>query len=135
MMDEFLRVHQFINFSTSAPMQFAIADFLRDCPQHHLELGNFYQQKRDLFYELVAPSRFKLVPSSGTYFQLADFSAISDKTDTEFSAWLTREHKVACIPISVFYRQAPDQKVVRFCFAKHNDTLRKAAKLLTDLQT
>jgi len=133
LMDEFLRIHQFINFSTNTPMQYAIADFLRDCPQHHYELGDFYQQKRDLFYALMAPSKFSLVPSGGTYFQLADYSAISAEPDTEFAARLTREYKVAAIPISVFYEDAPDQLVVRFCFAKHNDTLQEAAKKLQTL--
>jgi len=131
LMEEFLRIHQFVNFSTNSPMQYAIADFLRDCPQHHLELGAFYQEKRDLFVELMSASNFSMVPSSGTYFQLADYSGISDEPDTEFAARLTREHKVAVIPISVFYKDAPKQNVVRFCFAKDNDTLKEAvARLL-----
>jgi methionine aminotransferase len=133
LIDDFLRIHQFINFSTSTPMQYAIADFLEACPQHHKELAHFYQQKRDLFLRKMAASRFRLKPSAGTYFQLADYSAISDKADTEFAAWLTREHKVAAIPVSVFYKDAPDQKVVRFCFAKHDDTLHEAVKRLVDL--
>ena len=131
--DELLRIHQFINFSTNTPMQYAIADFLRDCPQHHHQLGDFYQQKRDLFCDLMAASQFKLAPSAGTYFQLAEYSAISDEPDTEFTARLTREHKVAAIPISVFYKDAPKQQVVRFCFAKHDDTLREAAAKLINL--
>jgi len=130
LMEEFLRIHQFVNFSTNSPMQYAIADFLRDCPQHHLELGAFYQEKRDLFVELMSASKFSMVPSSGTYFQLADYSAISDEPDTEFAARLTREFKVAVIPISVFYKDPPGQNVVRFCFAKDDDTLREAAKRL-----
>lgn len=133
LMDELLRVHQFINFSTATPMQYAIADFLQDCPQHHHELGSFYQQKRDLFCELMAPSRFSMAPSAGTYFQLADYSAISDEPDTEFTARLTRKHGVAAIPISVFYKDAPKQRVIRFCFAKHDDTLREAAARLINL--
>jgi len=133
LMDELLRVHQFINFSTNTPMQYAIADFLRDCPQHHHELGNFYQQKRDLFCDLMAASQFKMAPSAGTYFQLAEYSAISDEPDTEFTARLTREHKVAAIPISVFYKDAPEQQVVRFCFAKHDHTLQEAAGKLISL--
>lgn len=133
LMDEFLRIHQFVNFSTHTPMQYAIADFLSACPQHHHELGCFYQQKRDLFLELMAPSRFELIPSKGTYFQLAGYSAISDEPDTDFSARLTRAHKVASIPVSVFYEKAPDQRVVRFCFAKHDQTLREAAEILVDL--
>ncbi len=130
MMKEFLRIHQFINFSTNAPLQYAIADFLRDCPQHHRELAGFYQQKRDLFCALMGPSQFSLKPSAGTYFQLADYSKISNEPDTEFASRLTREHKVAVIPISVFYKNPPDQRVVRFCFAKHDDTLREAGARL-----
>jgi methionine aminotransferase len=86
LMEEFLRIHQFINFSTNAPMQYASADFLRDCPQHHHELADFYQQKRDLFCTLMGSSLFKLIPCAGTYFQLADYSGISNEPDTEFSA-------------------------------------------------
>jgi len=133
LMDELLRIHQFINFSTATPMQYAIADFLRDCPQHHHELGNFYQKKRDLFCELMAPSRFNLTPSAGTYFQIADYSAISDEPDTEFTARLTQGYGVAAIPVSVFYKDPPKQQVVRFCFAKHDDTLREAVAKLTSL--
>ncbi len=133
LMDEFLRIHQFINFSTNTPMQYAIADFLSECPQHHRVLADFYQQKRDLFLRLLASSRFELIPSKGTYFQLAGYSAISAEPDTVFSARLTREHKVASIPVSVFYNKAPDEKVIRFCFAKHDDTLQEAAKILVDL--
>ena len=133
LMNEFLRVHQFINFSTNTPIQYAIADFLRDHPQHHFELGHFYQQKRDLFLELMAPSRFKLIPSSGTYFQLADYSAISAEPDTRFTARLTSDNKVAAIPVSVFYEHVPDQQIIRFCFAKHDETLREAVKRLVNL--
>ncbi len=134
LMTEFLRVHQFINFSTNTPFQYAIADFLRDCSQYHRELGDFYQHKRDLFCELMTPSAFKLKPSAGTYFQLADYGALSNEPDTEFAARLTREYKVAAIPISVFYRKPPEQRVIRFCFAKHEDTLREAAKLLGEVK-
>lgn len=133
LMREFLRIHQFINFSANAPLQHAIADFLRDCPQHHLELGMFYQQKRDLFCRLLEPSRFRLLPSSGTYFQLADYSEISNEKDTRFVKRLTRDHKVAAIPVSVFYEKPPPQNIVRFCFAKHDDTLRQAAEYLIPL--
>jgi methionine aminotransferase len=130
LMARFLRIHQFINFSTQTPMQYAIADFLRECPQHHRELGAFYQQKRDLFDGLLEPTGFRLKRSAGTYFQLADYSAISDMVDTEFANYLTREHKVAVIPISVFYQEPPEQRVIRFCFAKDNATLREAAERL-----
>ena len=130
LMAEFLRIHQFINYCTNTPMQYAIADFLRDCPQHHHELGLFYQKKRDLFCALLKPTAFRLIPTAGTYFQLAEYSAISDLVDTEFANWMTREHKVAAIPISVFYRQPPDQRVIRLCFAKNDQTLREAAERL-----
>jgi methionine aminotransferase len=133
LMREFLRIHQFINFSANAPLQYAIADFLRECPQHHLELAEFYQAKRDLFCRLLEPSRFRLLPSSGTYFQLADYSEISNRQDTHFVEWLTRDHKVAAIPVSVFYEKPPPQNIVRFCFAKHDDTLRRAAEYLIPL--
>lgn len=131
--DELLRVHQFINFSTNAPMQHALADYLPASPEFHLELANFYQHKRDLFCDLLAPSRFELKPSAGTYFQLADYSAISDESDTDFARRLTTEHGVAAIPVSVFYRDPPDARVVRFCFAKSDDTLRQAAERLNAL--
>jgi len=133
LMVEFLRIHQFINFSTNTPMQYALADFLRDCPQHHRKLGDFYQRKRDLFLRLMAASRFKLIPSCGTYFQLADYSAISAEPDTSFTARLTAEYKVAAIPVSVFYQRPPAQRIIRFCFAKHDDTLAEAAKRLLEL--
>jgi methionine aminotransferase len=133
LMDEFLRIHQFINFSTHTPLQYAIADFLRDCPQHHHDLGGFYQQKRDLFCKLMEPSRFSFAQSAGTYFQLADYSAISDEPDMEFASRLTREHKLAAIPVSVFYAQPREQRIVRFCFAKHDDTLQEAAERLVRL--
>jgi methionine aminotransferase len=126
LMKEFLRIFQFINFSTQAPMQYALADFLQQCPEHHHALGDFYQQKRDLFIQLMSASRFNLIPTQGTYFQLAEYRAIAAETDIEFTARLTREHKVAAIPVSAFYRDPPSQHVVRFCFAKHDDTLRQA---------
>lgn len=133
LVEEFLRIHQFINFSTNAPMQHGIADFLSACPEHHLGLGAFYQAKRDLFCGLLRNSRFRLEPASGTYFQLADYSEISDLPDTDFARWLTEEHRVAAIPISVFYREPPRQRLVRFCFAKHDDTLHEAAERLCAL--
>ncbi len=130
LMDQFLLIHQYINFSTNTPLQYAIADFIRDCPQFHEELSGFYQQKRDLFCRLLAESRFQLLPSAGTYFQLADYSAISDAKDTEFAITLTREHQVAAIPVSVFYDHPPRQCVLRFCFAKNDHTLTEAGARL-----
>ncbi len=134
LMADFLRIHQFINFSTNTPLQHAFADFMRDCPQFHRELSDFYQNKRDLFCELMGSSHFSLRPSGGTYFQLADYSAISNEPDTDFASRLTREHKVAAIPISVFYKHPPDQQIVRFCFAKQDDTLREAAGRLVKVR-
>jgi methionine aminotransferase len=131
LMREFLAIHQFINFSANAPMQYAIADFLRDFPGHHDELGSFYQRKRDLFCASLAQSRFRLLPSAGTFFQLADYSALSDRDDRAFAEFLTREHKVAAIPVSVFYENPPPQRIVRFCFAKNDDTLTEAAARLS----
>jgi len=130
---EFLRIHQFINFSTNAPFQYALADFMRDCPDFHHSLAAFYQHKRDLFCELMSQTAFRLRPSAGTFFQLADYSAISSEKDTDFACRLTREHRVAVIPVSVFYAVPPDQRVVRFCFAKGDDTLIEAAERLRSL--
>ena len=96
-------------------------------------MSDFYQQKRDLFCELMQASRFKLTPSAGTYFQLADYSAISDEADMKFASRMSHDFKVTAIPVSVFYKQVPDQQVVRFCFAKHDDTLRQAVIRLTKL--
>jgi methionine aminotransferase len=135
LMREFLRVHQFINFSAHTPMQYGFADFLRDHSDHYLELPGFYQEKRDLFRRLLEPSGFRLLPSRGTYFQLADYSRLSDEADCVFAERLTREHKVACIPVSVFYEQPPEDRRVRFCFAKHDDTLRRAADRLCGVKS
>ena len=111
-------------------MQWAIADFLESNPQNYLELGAFYQQKRDLFCELIEPSRFNLLPSRGTYFQLADYGEISDMKDTDFANWMTQEKGVAVIPLSPFYKDPPDSTVVRFCFAKQDETLKQAADII-----
>jgi methionine transaminase len=127
---EFVRIHQFINFSTNTPMQYALADFMRDEPEYPLGLGGFYQQKRDLFGRLLAGSGFELQSCRGTYFQLADYSRISGLDDREFAQWLTREHGVAVIPVSVFCREPPDRRLVRFCFAKEDATLEAAAERL-----
>jgi methionine aminotransferase len=133
LMREFLKIHQFTNFSTNAPIQYAIADFLQSNHRHHEELGSFYRKKRDIFSGLLSKSRFNIKPSAGTYFQLADYSLISDEPDTEFATRLTRDHKVAVIPVSVFYQQPPDQHIIRFCFAKDDETLKEAAERLLAL--
>lgn len=127
---EFRKVHQFVTFTTITPVQWALADMLRERPQHHLGLPAFYEARRDRFRELMAASRFELLPCAGTYFQLADYGAICDEPDVEFARRLTTEHGVAAIPVSVFYDSPPESRVVRFCFAKEEETLTRAAEML-----
>ena len=130
---EFRRVHQFNTFTTATPLQHALADYLKDCPQHYLSLPTFYQEKRDFFLELFNESKLVFRPSRGTYFQLADYTAVSDLPDDEFARWLTEERGVAVIPISAFYQVPPDTRYIRFCFAKKIETLRQAAQRLATL--
>jgi len=130
---EFRKVHQFVTFTSASFLQYAIADFMRDCPQHYLELPDFYQQKRDYFCELIKDTRFRFTPSAGTYFQCVDYSEISDKTDMDFVTWMTQEKGVAAIPLSAFYEKAPDSRIIRFCFCKDNSTLEQAAAILRQL--
>lgn len=132
-MSEFLRIHQFTNFSANAPLQYALADVLNALPEHHTGLGAFYAQKRDLFRDLLAQSPLQLLPCEGTYFQLADFSAVSDLDDVAFCEWLTSDIGVAAIPVSVFSAEPRAQRVVRFCFAKDDETLTHAAGRLCAL--
>ena len=130
---EFRRVHQFNTFTTTTPLQYALADYMAQCPGHYLGLPDFYQQKRDLFLQLMELSRFRLTPSAGTYFQLADYSDISDLPDAELARWLTKKHGVAVIPVSAFYEVPPKTRFIRFCFAKESATLTEAAKRLSNL--
>ncbi|MFT5691204.1 MAG: methionine aminotransferase [Oceanicoccus sp.] len=133
---EFRKVHQYLTFCTVHPIQLALADFLTECPEHCLELPLFYQKKRDLFCELLATSRFSYQPSKGTYFQLLDFSGLHEhrgKDDVVFARWLTTEIGVAAIPISVFYENGPQQKLIRLCFAKDDETLREACGKLCQI--
>ena len=130
---EIRRVHQFNTFSIAAPLQHAIADFLREVPEHSASLSAFYQRKRDLFLDALRGSRFTWTPSQGTYFQLVDYSAISSEPDVEFAKRLAREFGVAAIPVSVFYAEPPPLSVVRFCFAKNDATLEQAAERLRKL--
>ncbi|MCZ8095457.1 MAG: pyridoxal phosphate-dependent aminotransferase [Acidovorax sp.] len=129
---EFRKVHQFNVFTVNTPMQHGLAAYLRD-PAPYLQLPAFYQAKRDLFREGLAGSRFKLLPSTGSYFQCVDISAISDLNEADFCQWLTREVGVAAIPLSAFYGDEFDQRVVRFCFAKKDETLRAALERLRKL--
>ena len=126
---ELRKVHQYVNFCGVTPLQYALADFMAEHPEHVEELPGFYQAKRDLFCDLLAPSRFSFTRSTGTYFQLVDYSQIRpDLSDVEMALWMTREHGVASIPISVFYQTPPQgQRLVRLCFAKREETLREAA--------
>jgi methionine aminotransferase len=126
---ELRKIHQFNTFSTATPMQFALAEFLKD-KSEYLDLPSFYQKKRDLFLELIKESRFEVVPSKGTYFQLLSFKNITEEKDTDFAIRLTRKNGIASIPVSVFYNDRTDHKVLRFCFAKENKTLEKAAEIL-----
>ncbi|MCW1938047.1 pyridoxal phosphate-dependent aminotransferase [Pseudomonas sp. MDMC_285] len=127
---ELRKIHQYVNFCGVTPLQFALADFMAAHPEHVEELPAFYQAKRDLFCDLLAGSRFTFTRAPGTYFQLADYSAIRpDLDDVAMAEWLTREHGVAAIPVSVFYQSAPQgMRLVRFCFAKREETLRQAAE-------
>ena len=129
---EMRKIHQYVNFCGVTPLQWALADFMAAHPEHLRELPGFYQAKRDLFCDLLEGSRFTFQRAAGTYFQVVDYSAIRpDLDDVAMSEWLTREHGVAAIPVSVFYQQAPaDMRLVRFCFAKKEETLRQAAERL-----
>jgi len=129
LMQEFRKVHQFVTFSTITPVQHAIADFL-ETRRGLSELAPFFQAKRDLFLELMAGSRFTPLPCRGSYFQLMDYSAITDERDADFAIRLTKERGVASIPTSPFLRSQDAPRVLRFCFAKKDETLRAAAERL-----
>jgi methionine transaminase len=129
---ELRKMHQFITFCSVTPLQLAIADYM-DNEAHYRSLPDFYQAKRDLFCELVQPSRFELVPSAGTYFQLLKYDAISQEHDLDFAKRLTKEIGVASVPVSAFYHNKTDHHYLRFCFAKSEDTLRQAAERLVKL--
>jgi len=129
---EFRKVHQFNVFTVNTPMQHGLARYMAE-PEPYLGLPAFYQRKRDLFREGLAGTRLRLLPSEGTYFQCVDISAVSDLPEAEFCQWLTRELGVAAIPLSAFYGDGFDQRVVRFCFAKRDETLRDALQRLARL--
>jgi len=129
---EFRKVHQFNVFTVNTPMQHGLAAFMAD-PKPYLELPAFYQRSRDLFRAGLANSKFDLLPCEGTYFQCVDYGRISELGDQEFCTWLTREVGVAAIPVSAFYDAGCSRSVVRFCFAKRDETLLKALALLQQL--
>ncbi|MBI3510289.1 MAG: methionine aminotransferase [Bacteroidetes bacterium] len=129
LMAEFRKVHQFLVFTCNSAMQYGIAEFLKN-KKHYLDLGNFYQKKRDKFNKLIKGSKFKLTPSPGTYFQLLQYDKITKEKDTDYAVRLLKENGVAAIPISVFYHKPVYDNMLRFCFAKKDDTLEKAAEIL-----
>ena len=126
---EIRKIHQFNVFAVNTPVQYAIAEFLNN-QNAYLELGKFYQNLRNEFLELIKDTKFKFTPAQGTYFQLLDYSEISNEKDTDFAARLIKEFGIASVPVSAFYHDAFDAKVLRFCFAKSSDTLKKAAEIL-----
>lgn len=132
LMREFRKVHQFNVFSVNTPFQYALADYF-DTHKDFSALGNLFQRKRDLFATMLQGSRFKVLQSEGTYFALVDYSAISNEPDIAFSKKIIEENGVASIPISVFYKEKIDQKLLRFCFAKHDETILKACEKLNEL--
>lgn len=132
MMNEFRKLHQFVVFSANTPTQLAYSDFLKNA-SHYLELGSFYQKKRDYFIEKIQKSKFKIKKCSGTYFQLLDYSDISNKNDMQFSRQLATETGVAVIPLSPFYKKGSDGRIIRVCFAKSNEVLSRAGALLNSL--
>lgn len=127
--EEIKKIHQFVVFSVSTPVQLAMTEFLKN-PEHYTSLPSFYQKKRDLFLELMKKSRFKPLPSHGTYFVTYSYEDISNEPDIAISQRFTKENGVASIPFSVFYGDKTDNKVLRFCFAKEDETLIKAADIL-----
>ena len=132
LMQEIRKIHELTVFSVNHPMQVAYADYLKT-PENYLELSGFYQNKRDLFLNLIKDSRFSFKPSSGTYYQLLNFSEITDEKDVNFAERLVKEKGLASIPVSVFNINENDNRQLRFCFAKTDETLEKAAEILCRL--
>ncbi len=130
---EFRKVHQFTCFCVVTPIQHALADFMKQKPDHHEALSGFYQDKRDHFCTLLKDSRFELRPAEGTFFQILDYTAISDENDVDYARRLTQEIGVASIPVSVFCEKPPPGRKLRFCFAKDDQTLEEAAARLCKL--
>ncbi len=129
LMELFMQVHQFNVFCVHHPTQKGIADYMQE-PKHYLELSAFYQKKRDFFLSLIKDSRFTFTPSKGTYFQVLDYSNITQEHDVDYARRLTKESGIASIPLSVFNENNLDNNVLRFCFAKTDDTLKRAVEIL-----
>lgn len=132
LMDEFIKVHEFSVFSIHHPTQKALAEYLKT-PSHFQELSGFFQEKRDLFLSLIKESKFTFTPSKGTYFQALNYSNITDENDYELAVRLTKENGIASIPFSGFNVNRLDEKMLRFCFAKTDETLIKAAEVLNKI--
>lgn len=132
LMQEFRKIHQFNAFTCDTPKQVALSTFLKK-KEHYLELGSFLQKKRDYFKELMSETRFTALPSHGSYFQSYSYSNISDQHEKEFAIWLTKEHGVATIPLSAFYKNEVNNSVLRFCFSKKEETLNAAIDRLIRL--
>ncbi|MBC3868764.1 pyridoxal phosphate-dependent aminotransferase [Undibacterium oligocarboniphilum] len=132
LMAEFRKVHQFNVFTVNTPMQAGLTHYMQN-PAPYLELSGFYQKKRDLFRQGLQKTRFRLLPCAGTYFQSVDYSAISSLSELDFARWLTTEAGVAAIPVSAFYQQGKESRIVRFCFAKQDATLHEALHRLAAL--
>ncbi|OTG95732.1 methionine aminotransferase [Acinetobacter sp. ANC 3832] len=132
LMKVFRQIYQFANFCGVTPIQMALANYMQQHPEHIDGLSSFYQQKRDLFISGLEGSKFSLIPSQGTFFQNVDYSAIRpDLNDVEMCKYLAEEHKIVAIPVSVFYQQAPENlRLIRFCFAKKDETLMQACEIL-----
>ncbi len=126
---EIRKAHQFITFSVNTPIQFALAEYLQ-VPENYLHLGKFYQQKRDFFLNQIKGSSLKALPCFGSYFQLLSYDGVSTKNEMEMATWMTQEKKLAPIPVSAFYKDRSDQKLLRFCFAKSEQTLQSAGAIL-----
>jgi methionine aminotransferase len=131
-MSEFRKVHQFNVFSVNHPVQRALAEYLMK-RENYLSLPDFFQAKRDLFLNAIKGSKFAFTPSSGTYFQLLDYSEITDENDMDLAVRWTKQLKIASIPVSAFYADKTDDKVLRFCFAKSDETLLKGAEILNGI--
>lgn len=132
LMQEFRRVHQFLVFCVNAPVQVAIAGYLKD-EDNYLHLPEFFRQKRDYFRDGLKASKFELLPCAGSYFQSVRYGAITDEKDTDFVLRLTKDMGVAAIPVSAFYNKGTDHRVIRFCFAKKQETLDAAVERLTKI--
>jgi len=132
LMKEFRKIHQFNVFSVNTPIQYALAEYLID-PEHYLNLSHFYQEKRDFFLQAISGSKFKIIPSHGTYFQVLDYSEISDMPEYDFAVWMTKNKGLASIPVSSFYHNKKNQQLLRFAFPKQEKTLLAAAEILKQI--